>query len=92
MNKLILKKFDAWLVAKVSMYFTVLPFYLFLIIVSLLDQYVFNNALRVSNTFDNFVKANIVNPYDMFFFYFICLSGYFLDRYKQKKSLRCQEV
>ena len=92
MNKLILKKFDAWLVAMVSMYFTVLPFYLFLIIVSLLDQYVFNNALRVSNTFDNFVKANIVNPYDMFFFYFICLSAYFLDRYKQKKSLRCQEV
>lgn len=92
MNKLILKKFDKWVAVKISMYFTVLPAYLFLVLVSLLDQYAFNNVLQISNHLDNFVRANIVNPYDMFFFYFICLSAFFLDRYKQKRSLRCQEA
>lgn len=85
-------KFDKWVNIKAKASLAILMFCLFLILISMLDQYAFNNTLQVSNIFDDFVRTNLVNPYDMAFFYFICLSAFFLDRYKQKKVLTTQEL
>lgn len=90
MDKFLIK-FDEWVNVKAKAYVAILTLCLFLILVSLLDQYALNNALQVSNIFDDFVRSNLVNAYDMAFFYFICLSALFLDRYKQKKALTLQK-
>lgn len=91
MDKFLIK-FDKWVKTKARAYVAILIFCLLLTLVSLFDQYAFNNALQVSYIFDDFVRSNLVNPYDMAFFYFICLSAFFLDRYKQTKALTTQEL
>lgn len=61
-------------------YLNIYPLVIFLLLISIFDQYVLNNSLNVSHQIDEFVRVNFVNSYELFFVAFIAFTYFFLDK------------